>query len=233
MTVLVLVPYRPRQRGGSDVRARNADVVWSWWHRRYGLQPIVGDDPNPDTFNRGRALNAAALRAQPRPGDVLVLADADLVPTGSAIDAAVGAVALGHRGMVVPFAEVRYLSEAESVAVHDHGGVMRDDPDLDGVWDRRSTGGINVVSADLFDAVGGFDPRFEGWGFEDAAFDIACAAIGAPTSWIDAPVWHLWHPPARDPNAPTYEASLALCRRYEAAAGSSVAVRALIEERPR
>lgn len=234
MTVHVLIPYRPRSRGGSDVRARNADVVWSWWHRHYGARPVVGDDPNPSSFNRGRAINVAALRAQPRPGDVLVLADADLIPHGPALEEAVGAIALGgHRGMIVPFTEVRYLSEPEAAAVHDAGGAMRADPDLDGVWDWLSTGGINVLSADLFDEVGGFDPRFEGWGFEDAAFDIACAALGEPTRWVTAPVWHLWHPPSRDPAAPTYETSLALCRRYEAAAGSVAAVRALIEERPR
>lgn len=230
MAVLVLIPYRARARGGSDERARNADVVWSWWHH-LGLRPVIGDDPNPGTFNRGRALNAAVVRAQPKPGDVLVLSDADLIPDFAALERAVGMVALGHAGMVVPFTEVRYLSERASIEVHAAAAELPDHPELDGVWDRLSTGGLNVLSFDLFAAVDGFDPRFTGWGFEDAAFDAACSTLGQATVHLPGPIHHLWHPPARDSNHPTYEPGLALCRRYETAAGDPEAMRALIKER--
>lgn len=226
MTVHVVIPHRP----GDRQRARNTATVQSWWLHTFGLGTNVCDDPNPTGFNRGRALNAGVADLGADPFDVLVLTDGDLIPDQRAIEQAIGAVAAGSaRGYVVPFTEVRYLSAGATEAVH--AGDAPTDHELDGVWDRRSTGGINVMRVATFEAAAGFDPRFTGWGFEDSAWDIAVSTLVAPTRWMAGPVWHLWHPPARDPEHPSYQAGLDLCRRYEDAYGDVAAVRALIDER--
>lgn len=224
--VHVVMPLRP----GDDQRTRNAAVTARWW-TDLGLRPNLCDDPNPDDFNRGRALNAGVEELGANLGDVLILTDGDLLPTEAAIEQAIGAVvARTAPGFVVPFTEVRYLNEAATDAAH-RGTLL---PDLtEGVWDRPSTGGINIMRVSTFERCHGFDPRFTGWGFEDAAFDIAAHALAGPTRWMPGHVLHLWHPPGRNPEAPSYDAGLVLCRRYEAAAGDEAAVRELIRERSR
>lgn len=229
MTVHVVIPHRATD----PTRSANCAVVANWWAEAMRLRVNLCDDPNPGGFNRGRALNAGVRALGAERFDVLVLADGDLIPDRGSIEQAIGAVAAGSApGYVVPFTEVRYLSQGSTAAVVD-GDEAPHDGEVEGVWDRLSTGGINVVRVETFERVRGFDPRFTGWGFEDAAWDIAVSTLVGPTRWIPGAVYHLWHPPGRDPEASTYQAGLDLCRRYEAAAGAEnpgSAVRALIEE---
>jgi GT2 family glycosyltransferase len=95
--------------------------------------------------------------------------------------------------------------------------------------------GCQVVPRTLWDEVGGFDERFEGWGGEDDAFHAACLALAGQDpreDRMDGDVWHLWHRPSPDANhrTPTYKQAKALSDRYIDATADWNAMRALLAE---
>jgi hypothetical protein len=53
---------------------------------------------------------------------------------------------------------------------------------------------IQVVPREAFEMVGGWDPRFRGWGGEDYAAMVATDALYYPHKTLSDQVLHLWHP---------------------------------------
>lgn len=228
MTVSLIIPWRP-----DPARRRARDFIIG--HLLETLEPdevMLADDPG-EPFNRGRALNEGVRRTS---GDVLVFADADLWVPAAAMRTAVE-VARVAVGYVMPFSRLRFLDPIGTRLVldgHLEPPEVAADPDLVELeWDRPSTGGCNVIRRTAFHSAGGFDRRFAGWGYEDAAFDIACSTMVGPAHYLGYQAVHLWHPHAPDRGTDATEAGLELCHRYEAAAGDSVALARLILEQYR
>jgi hypothetical protein len=57
-------------------------------------------------------------------------------------------------------------------------------------------GGIVVLRRDDYEAVGGIDPRFRGWGGEDISFGWALSVLVGVGHRLDGDLWHLYHPHA-------------------------------------
>jgi hypothetical protein len=88
---------------------------------------------------------------------------------------------------------------------------------IERTW-RDSVSCAIAIKRSTWDAIGGFDERFEGWGFEDTAFHFACETIiGLPIKKIPGDCYHLWHPPSPETSrsSPTYLRNHILRRRYE------------------
>ena len=77
--------------------------------------------------------------------------------------------------------------------------------------------GLSAISVELWNRVGGFDQRFNRWGFEDHAFHLACEVLGdEPPDRVEGPAIH-WHHRAdmtrnMDPIASHIELMQAYCR---------------------
>jgi len=222
----VVIPFRAT----TPERERSRAFVEDWLYRTLGdPDTVLADDPGPD-FNRGRALNAGAGAAT---GDTLVFADADLVVPGDVLLGALRAVEAGA-ALVVPFSSVLGLGEAATEGVLSVGRPPWgpwDDSDIEYRWNRLSTGGINVLRRTTFETAGGFDERFAGWGYEDAAFASAVETLVGPLEWLDGAAVHLWHPrdPTRRGDLPSVGRELV--GRYSAAWGDAAAMKALIASR--
>lgn len=169
-------------------------------HRRDALAHVQGYyyghdihlcDTGGDVFSRSDALNAAVQSLRP---DVVVALDADLLIPDCQLNAAVR-LAVEAPGMVVPFTEGRYLSEAATGAVYDGANPWLQQPRwLFSVSEVTPLlGGCNVLSFDTFDRAGGWPDGFAGWGHEDVAFAAACAKV-APLRRVAGPMVHLHHP---------------------------------------
>jgi N-terminal domain of galactosyltransferase len=173
-------------------------------------------------FNRAAAINAAAQR----PWRVAVILDADTVVDGPRLRAGVNAARQGL--LVLPHDSFRSLTKRATNEVL--GG--RISPEEAAVrWVKPETkSSCLCVGRELWEEVGGFDERFRGWGWEDAAFYAACRQL-AGVQRIGGPVHHLWHPrsPEKDPQSADYVRNRELGERYKSAQGRAEMMEILAE----
>lgn len=194
MRTVILVPRRAD--GGQR------DRLWDWcrrrWERHFPELPIYEGHHLEGPFNRSAAINRAA-RAADADGrwDHAVVIDSDVFLRVSQVRAAIDRASVTGR---VTWAHRRWRGLSE----HWTRRVVTDDRDfgaeIEGVdMDVyvQQTNPISwscciVIPRAVWDDLGGFDERFEGWGFEDMAFQaIAKGLYGYER--IEADIYHLWH----------------------------------------
>lgn len=205
-TAAFLVP----RRADHGPRDRLWEWCQTWWAEHCPDLPIVeGHDDDDGLFNRSRAMNRA--RSLAGDVDVLVILDADVIAAPGQVYAAIeraqrtGKLTIGYQAWVE-------LTETgtELVMAGDRGDWGR----FQHVRYLNSVSSLVAVPVALWDAVGGFDERFEGWGLEDSAFELACKVIGRGSHRVDGVCWHLWHPRDSRKDSATRQANSRFMRRY-------------------
>jgi hypothetical protein len=171
MKVALIIPFR--DRGIDPRRAANLEIVQAWWFT-HGFDPkVVTDGLHGEAqFNRHRAYNRAVSRNSD--ADVFVFTEADMLIHPDQVHTAIER-ALVKPGLVVPFTQYRYLSDAKSRFIRDSFHDMSSE-DLAEWWSRpphnetgiftmepehvmedgRSIGAVNVVSRRTLEITGGF-----------------------------------------------------------------------------
>lgn len=219
--VVVLVPRRPEPW---------RDGLWNFVRSRLEVEvdwPIFeGVDDGPAPMNRAAARNQAAEEAGE--WDVAVLLDADTVPD---LDNAKEAVDLAaqKRALVCAQTEFRSLAKASTKEVL-AGSVDVHDAAVRWVYPNPKSSCI-AIGRELWEALGGYDERFQGWGFEDSSFFHACQAIGG-IERLEGECSHLWHPksPEKAEARAEFQANQALGTRYKAARHTARDMQALLSE---
>jgi len=89
-------------------------------------------------------------------------------------------------------------------------------------------GGLFVIGRAQWDRVGGFDPKFEGWGAEDEAFAVAADTLVGPHHRYDGPLWHLYHDPGLRGKHPKWKANRRRLSTYQTVAGDRDAMGRLV-----
>jgi hypothetical protein len=140
-------------------------------------------------YCRAWAFNVAVQHAR---ADALVLHDNDmLVPQ----DYARGILDLLERGFEVINAKrfVFYLTERHTRAAFEQRETLQDAPPLAIVQNLEGGGSVGITRS-AYEAIGGFDEAFLGWGGEDVEFwERAATRRVWSYGWL--PIVHLWHPP--------------------------------------
>lgn len=175
---------------------------------------------------KGQAFNDAASRAT---GDVFVLADADVFIDAAILNHATR-VAVEDGKWCVPYKLVYRLSEHATELVY-RGTPPRRGDLITAPYEGSAGGGLAVVTREMWDAVGGFDTGFVGWGKEDHAFGCALHAMVSWHERLDGLLWHLWHPMGGSTNRRPSPANNELHHRYKKARQNPPAMAALIAER--
>lgn len=223
MRVVVLVP----RRAGEPHR----DRVWAWargwWARNFSDWEVFEGHHDDGPFNRAAAINAAAQAA----GDfeVAIVADADSIVDPETLERASRRAAHAWR-VVIAFERFAHLTRAMTDRIM-AGYTGSWEPGVD--WSMTGTcSSMLAVPRVLWDAAGGFDDRFVGWGWEDVAFAHAALTFGGDLDRMPGTLWHLWHPPAGKAGPHGHEDSNeALALRYRDASGDRLAMAALRRER--
>jgi hypothetical protein len=223
----------PRREGLAD-----RDRLWSycrpWWQHRFADWPLIeGHHELAGPFNRAAALNTAAELAGD--WDVAVIIDADVLVHPPAVRDAVELANEAGR-LVIPFVRRHNLSARGTARVID-GYTGPWEPFIArtfGPPHHLQVSSVVAVPRRLWDAVGGFDAGFNGWGLEDTAFAIACQVVAGQASHIEGECWHLHHEAskAEKHGSWTHVRNMARADRYRAAQslGDVDTIRALVAE---
>lgn len=194
MKVSILVPFR-------DEEGSTRLINWQWLEKRWRFQfpdaeLVVGTDPEGIPFSKSIAVNHAYRQAT---GDVFIIADADSWCEPGHIKRAIN-YALSKGVMVVPWVNAYRLTKKHSVQ------ILKMDPATTDPVSQEMRRGIEdytpapstaamvvVITRDDFERVGGFDPRFKGWGAEDVSFALACRTLVGNTKIMLGESFALWH----------------------------------------
>ncbi len=171
------------------------------------------EQPTQDRLPLAAARNMGVAEASARGVKAVALLDVDCIPAPSLVgDYAEALSSLDNQdGPAVVSGRVRYLPE----------GMTEEEYTIPAMERRGNDNGLRVVPAtdDLvrgeptmlwslnlgatvahWQAVGGFDERYEGYGGEDTDFGQRLKRAGGDMWWTrNAGVFHQWHPVSRPP----------------------------------
>lgn len=192
-SVVILVPYRP-----ANDRQR-----WCWDMVRPELErfgwPII-EGTCGGRWARAEAVNDAARKAGS--WDAALIADCDTLPDHEAIVRAMwwvsttggGARPHGKRYMLTDAGSLvamqRGVEAVKFAASANYNRFAKSEHLHPQQW---YGGGLDVVTREAFDAVGGFCEAYQGWGWEDSQFHLD---LIVHRRWDRLPgeAWHLNHP---------------------------------------
>lgn len=230
MRAVILLPWRP-DHGWRD-------KLWEFcrkrWEENFPDWPIHEGSCDDGPFNRSQAINRASEAAGE--WDVALVIDGDTVSEPDAVRRAV-AYALATGGLGI--AHDKRVMMTERATRQALSGRL---PERQ--WGQRGnqvtvyTDSVScavAIARRTWEATGGFDERFVGWGFEDTAFEVAAQTLtGTPLRREDSTCYHLWHPtsPEAKRDSPTYGANRDLRDRYLRARGSMRRVMAILAGEP-
>lgn len=206
MRTAILVPRR--DDGG------HRDRLWTLLRRRWETLhpdwPIFEGYHEEGPFNRSAAINRAAKEAGA--WDVAVIIDADILVDPRHVTEAVDR-SWETRRVIWAHQDWRGVNRAATDRVLERPATLLEprlaflDPAIEKT-NPISWSCCIAVPRTAWDAIGGFDERFRGWGWEDHAFAALAVAHnddGTGSAWhggdgipgqrvTEGSVYHLWHP---------------------------------------
>lgn len=196
----IVVPWRDT----SPERAAACRMTCDTLRQILPGSPLLLADSGHQTFNRSASRN---LGVRQLPGDeIAVVCDADILPDGQALHAAIEAAVDGR--LHYPFTLCWYLTQEHTAQVLAGG---QPEAGTSSASLHGAEGGVFVMLASAWRRIGGMDEGFTGWGYEDNAF-CAKASKTCGAHRHRGVIWHLWHPHQRYSGSEDEAANLARAR---------------------
>ena len=164
-----------------------------WWDLR-----------DPRVFSKTHAINDAFRRSN---GDIIVILDADVYLKAKVIKHCAHRLRVyrkqGLRYWFMPYDMIyRLTREATAELLESDPCWPLEIPDPPPPCDVEGYDGsgpgygalVQIMPREAFEAVGGHDERFRGWGGEDVSFLYALCTLWGPFKQTHNDVLHLWHP---------------------------------------
>ncbi|WP_286276903.1 galactosyltransferase-related protein [Naasia aerilata] len=218
LPVSVLIPWRPQPS-----RLDAFDRLRAWYEREIPEATVRTIDSPDLVFNLAQCRNLGVAAAAP--GEVVVLNDADTIPEADALRTAIAAARDDHR-VHLPYTEYRWLGRSGSAEYA--GGTELIDCTYELVHGACS--GVYVTTPEAWQAHGGQDERFRGWGFEDAAWHLAHSTLLGSAPVRHAGRVYALHHVGADRFGSQYDANAALMDRYRGVAGDADGMARLVAE---
>lgn len=182
--------------------------VWNWlrqyWRGVYPEAEIIQGHDDGSPFSKSTAVNQAASLAR---GRTFVVIDADAYLPASVIKGAADRIDQAlhdkQRTWFIPYDRLYRLDEDYTK------GLLKTSPstpiplppsesDLENTPESQTYGHkfgalCQIMPREAFGLVEGMDPRFRGWGCEDAAFLRSIDTLYGQHEVIPGPIAHLWH----------------------------------------
>ena len=215
--VTVIIPWRPQPS-----RLAAFEATSGWYLENLPGAVVRTVDSGEVPFNLARCRNVGIADVLD-PDEVVVIGDADTIPSLAPLLEAVAAAATS--GLVhLPYTRYQWLGALGTAAFFD--GAALDS--IEATLVVGACSGVYVTTARTWASHGGQDERFRGWGFEDSAWYAAhTTLLGASPQRHEGNVYALHHETQLRAGE-QYEANAALRERYREAEGSAEAMRALV-----
>lgn len=224
--VSVLIPYQTDHNGPRDSAF---EWVLGFYERVMPeVEVCVGEiKDSGELFSRSKAVNRAYLQATK---DIIVIADSDIVYDPNLLKKSITYVNDGQ--WVIPFSRILRLSKETSQLLLKRPSEWPLLIETDAAAEQATAfvGGFNVLGRNAYEAVGGYDERFVGWGGEDEAFAYALDTLIGRHLRMDGEMVHFWHPFVGPDGNPNYDSNYALYQRYQMARGNQEEMRQLIQK---
>lgn len=194
MKTVVAVPYRE----ADERRKELCEFVTSWLTLRHPDWPVLVGGCDDGPFNRGQAINRAAIQTG---WDVLVVHDADNIADPETLRAAATQAHATGR-VVYPFTTYTYCDEHTSARLM-AGAPWFVAPERHPRHGYRTTvrhehySGVQAIPRQAWEQVGGFI-ELVGWGADDAIMDTLFSVYASGSQWLAGGALHLWHPANRN-----------------------------------
>lgn len=189
--ISILFPYR----GDDGPRDQIFGHVLHWWKRHFPEAQICVGRNFDQPFNRGTARNDAYQQST---GQLLIVADADTMPTLTGVRDAIADVAEAQCWSL-PYGETRYYNLTQETTRY----VL--DRKLDRIpeptqFEHKVTSwaGCLVMTREAWETVGGYREDFTGWGYEDNYMALKLDTFWGPCHRQASYCCHLWHPIAKE-----------------------------------
>lgn len=185
--ISIIVPFR-------DDGTRGRQCEWVVDRLRSQMpeaEVIVSTDDGQDPFNLSMARNAGFRQAT---ADVIMMLDADTWVAPESIRAAIKQIYEGtpwvHCGRIVWLTEettekLLAMSSSEPWPSLGTGDIIDTYSNPNGAW--------MITHRDTYQAVGGYDERFRGWGSEDVAWNSSIDLMAGPAARRGYDGFHLYH----------------------------------------
>lgn len=188
----IVIPWRD---SGDKHRQRIFEWILSRYKYLFPEGQIELCDNGSERFSRGGSRNAGVSFAE---RDFILLADADTVPYLEWIYAGAKLLEEGV-SWVLPYGSDGYFNVNRESTEHVLNELdPKDDFDPKNMgfdYQLLSWAGQILTTKDAFEAAGGYDERFTGWGYEDNAFKEAMdTLVGQHGRVAQGHTAHLWHP---------------------------------------
>ena len=191
--ISILIPFR-------DTGDRIDQLNWlqERWSKLFPeAEVIIESDDGQDPFSKTIAVNRAFKKAS---SDIIAIVDADVWLDPKILKDSAEAIRSGKSVWVRPCETVYRLDKDFTM------NLISFSPDTAFPLVKeenceRITGTVGLVcvfSREQFEAVGGMDERFRGWGWEDTVWNITLDGIFGKADLWPHIVYHLWHPRGRD-----------------------------------
>lgn len=185
-----LIPFRDAD--GTRTRAKEW-IVARWRHHYPDAEFVIEPDDGIDPFCKSMAVNAAAKKAT---GDVFAILDADTWVQTEHVDEGLGIIERTGRWVIPARRSLRLTRDYSEQIMK-----VKPDESFPRLVSRRSTveqaglvaGFLHLVPRHAFEAVGGMDERFRGWGGEDTSFIRALDVVHGKHVQLHGLVISLWH----------------------------------------
>ena len=213
--IVVVVPYRlpedqPERKRNLEacLRALAAQDVDCWDLRLVeqdadpGTISVPGEkhpeflfDRSYEPFNRGRALNFGVAHSGAKSDDLVCLMDADVLVDPGWLRRCMQHITTYKARMCLPYSKAIYMDERTTVAAIAEGGVKGPEEQfLVSGETFHSQGGCIWMTAELYEAMGGHDERYVGWGSADRDFyHRGVIALGTDPLRIPQALYHMHH----------------------------------------
>lgn len=159
--IAVVIPWRPQPR-----RIDAFNYVIKWYEKYLPSAELIIIDSDTEKFNLSRARNLGMKEAEKIGANVVIMNDADTVPSVAPLAEAIKAVDDGL--MHNPYTIYRFIPYEDSVKFF-NGIGPQDIKLVPAIIFPETWWGVVVFRPEVWWKIGGSDERIIGWGYEDTA----------------------------------------------------------------